>query len=124
MGAGVATLRELQKRGEVGYQRLEIASIYLEDGLRRAAENAEVSVRMARVGSMLTMFFTASGIRDYAGAKASDTAQYAEYFRGMLTRGVFLAPSQFEAMFVSMVHTDAEIENTIAASEESLREVR
>jgi glutamate-1-semialdehyde 2,1-aminomutase len=121
MSAGIATLNELQKRGEVGYQRLEIASIYLEDGLRRAAEEAEVPVRLARVGSMMTMFFTGSEVRDYAGTKSSNTERYAEYFRGMLSRGIFLAPSQFEAMFVSMVHSDAEIDRTIEAAEVSLR---
>ncbi len=124
MGAGIATLREIQKRGAVAYQRLEIAAIYLEDGLRRAAEETEVPVRMSRVGSMMTMFFTGSEVTDYAGAKASNTERYAEYFNGMLRRGVFLAPSQFEAMFVSMVHTDAEIDKTVAAAEEALAEVK
>jgi glutamate-1-semialdehyde 2,1-aminomutase len=124
MGAGIATLREIQKIGAVGYQRLEIASVYLEDGLRRAAEQAEVPVRMSRVGSMMTMFFTGSEVADYTGARASNTARYAEYFNGMLRRGVFLAPSQFEAMFVSMVHTDAEIDKTVSAAEEALAEVK
>jgi glutamate-1-semialdehyde 2,1-aminomutase len=124
MAAGIATLEDLRARGEVGYQRLEIAAIYLEDGLRRAAEENEVPVRLTRAGSVLTMFFTTDDVRDYASAKSSNTERFAEYFRGMLSRGVFMAPSQFEAMFVSMEHTDAEIEQTIEAAGEALAHVR
>jgi glutamate-1-semialdehyde 2,1-aminomutase len=124
MAAGIATLEELRARGEVGYQRLEIAAISLEDGLRRAAEENEVPVRLTRAGSVLTMFFTSEDVRDYASAKSSNTERFAEYFRGMLSRGVFMAPSQFEAMFVSMEHTDAEIDQTIEAAGEALAHVR
>jgi len=124
MAAGITTLEELKRQGEAGYQRLEIAAIFLEDGLRRAAEDAEVPVRLSRAGSMMTMFFATADVTDFASAKASDTGRYAEYFRGMLERGVFLAPSQFEAMFVSMAHTDAEIEATIEAARASTGEVR
>jgi glutamate-1-semialdehyde 2,1-aminomutase len=120
MAAGVVTLDELAKLGEAGYQRLEIASIFLEDGLRRAAEAAGVTVRLNRVGSILTMFFSETPVTDFDAAKRSDTARYATYFREMLVRGVFLAPSQFEAMFVSMAHRDAEIEVTIEAAEHAL----
>jgi len=122
MAAGIATLRVLQQ-GAV-YQRLEVASVYLEDGLRRAAEEAEVPVRINRAGSMQTMFFTASPVADYEGARTSDTGRYAAYFRGMLDAGVFLAPSQFEAMFVSLAHTDADIEATIEAARGALRALR
>jgi glutamate-1-semialdehyde 2,1-aminomutase len=122
MAAGIATLRVLQQ-GAV-YQRLEVASVYLEDGLRRAAEEAEVPVRINRAGSMQTMFFTASLVADYEGARTSDTGRYAAYFRGMLDAGVFLAPSQFEAMFVSLAHTDADIEATIEAARGALRALR
>jgi glutamate-1-semialdehyde 2,1-aminomutase len=124
MAAGVVTLDELVKLGEAGYQRLEIESIYLEDGLRRAAEDAGVPVRLNRAGSILTMFFAEEPVVDFGMAKRSDTARFAAYFRGMLARGVFLAPSQYEAMFVSMAHHDAEIEATIAAAEAALRSVR
>jgi glutamate-1-semialdehyde 2,1-aminomutase len=125
MAAGVVTLDELARLGEAGYQRLEIESIYLEDGLRRAAEAAGVPARINRAGSMLTMFIgDQTPVSDFAAAKRSDTARYATYFREMLARGVFLAPSQFEAMFVSMVHRDVEIEATIEAAEASLRAVR
>jgi glutamate-1-semialdehyde 2,1-aminomutase len=124
MAAGIAMLEELRARADTGYQQLEIAAIYLEDGLRRAAEECEVPVRLTRAGSALTMFFTNDGVRDYATAKASNTERFGEYFRGMLSRGIFQAPSQFEAMFVSMAHTDTEIEQTIEAARAALGEVR
>jgi glutamate-1-semialdehyde 2,1-aminomutase len=118
MAAGITTLIALQDPAL--YRRLEVAAIYLEDGLRRAAEEAEVPIRINRAGSMLTTFFTGEPVTDYASAKRSDTERFAAYFREMLARGVFLAPSQFEAMFVSAAHTDAEIEATIEAAGEAL----
>jgi glutamate-1-semialdehyde 2,1-aminomutase len=121
MAAGIVTLEAL--RPEVAYQRLEITSVYLEDTLRRAAEAAEMPVRMNRVGSLLTMFFTNEDVTDYETALKSDRDRYAAYFRGMLSRGVFLAPSQFEAMFVSMAHTDDDIVATGMAAEAVLREL-
>jgi glutamate-1-semialdehyde 2,1-aminomutase len=122
MAAGIATLRAL--RDGAAYQRLEVGAIYLEDGLRRAAEEAEVPVRINRAGSMLTLFFTDAPVTDYASAKRSDTQRYAAFFWGMLERGVFLAPSQFEAMFLSLAHGDGEIEATIQAAREALRQLR
>jgi len=71
-------------------------------------------------GSLLTLFFTAEPMRDYAGAKKSDTARFAAFFSEMLERGIFLPPSQFEALFVSAAHTDSDIDQTIAAARESL----
>lgn len=122
MAAGLVTLEAL--RDDAAYQRLEVCSIHLEDGLRRAAGDAEVPVRVNRVGSMLTMFFTDRPVTDYAAAKRSNTERYAAYFRQMLARGVFLAPSQFEAMFVSMAHSDGDIDATVQAAAESLQLVR
>ncbi len=118
MAAGIVTLQALQD-GLV-YTRLENASVQLEDGLRRAADDAEVPISINRAGSLLTAFFTDGPVTDYASAKRSDTARYANYFRGMLDRGVFLAPSQFEAMFVSAAHTESDILRTIEAARESL----
>jgi glutamate-1-semialdehyde 2,1-aminomutase len=118
MAAGIVTLTNL--RDPAIYQRLEIAAIYLEDGLRRAAEDAEVPVRINRAGSMMTAFFTVEPVTDYTSAKRSNTDRYAAYFREMLQRGVFLAPSQFEAMFLSTEHGDPEIEATIEAAGEAL----
>ena len=122
MAAGIVTLQTL--REEAFYERLEIKGLYLEDGLRRAAEEAEVPVRINRVGSLLTMFFTNEPVTDFASAKLADTERYAAYFRGMLERGVFLAPSQFEAMFVSAAHSDDDIAATIEAAGEALALVR
>ncbi|HEY5639305.1 MAG TPA: glutamate-1-semialdehyde 2,1-aminomutase [Dehalococcoidia bacterium] len=121
MAAGIVTLEKL--RPEVVYQRLEITSVYLEDTLRRAARAAEVPVRLNRAGSIMTMFFTAEDVTDYDGAVKADRERYAVYFRGMLSRGVFLAPSQFEAMFVSTTHGDAEVVATGEAAEASLRDL-
>ena len=81
----------------------------LERGLRAGAKRAGVPLTVNRVGSMLTGFFCAGPVTDYASAKHSDTKRYARFFHGMLERGVFLAPSQFEAAFVSLAHTDADI---------------
>jgi glutamate-1-semialdehyde 2,1-aminomutase len=119
MAAGIVTLQALEDPAV--YQRLEVSALYLADGLRRAAEEAEIPLRINRVGSMLTMFFTNSPVTDFPSAKASSTERYAAYFREMLARGVFLAPSQFEAMFVSTAHTDDDIAATIEAARESLR---
>jgi glutamate-1-semialdehyde 2,1-aminomutase len=122
MAAGIVTLQALQDR--LLYTRLENSSVQLEDGLRRAAEDAEVPVQINRAGSLLTGFFTDGPVTDYASARRSDTARYAGYFRGMLDRGVFLAPSQFEAMFVSAAHTGEDIARTIEAARESLAGLR
>ena len=122
MAAGIATLGALA--GDALYQRLEVAAIFLEDGLRRAAAETETPVRINRAGSMLTLFFTSEPVTDFESAKRSDTKRYAAFFRQMLSRGVFLPPSQFEAMFVSLAHTDGEITATIAAARESLAAVR
>jgi glutamate-1-semialdehyde 2,1-aminomutase len=118
MAAGIVTLQALQDK--LLYVRLEISSVQLEDGLRRAAEETEVPVRINRAGSLLTPFFTDAPVTDYVSAKRSDTARYAGYFRGMLDRGLFLAPSQFEAMFVSAAHTDEDIVRTVEAARASL----
>jgi glutamate-1-semialdehyde 2,1-aminomutase len=75
------------------------------------------------LGSLMTMFFTGDDVKDYAGAKKSDTGMYAAFFQEMLERGVFIAPSQFEALFVSAAHSDVDIERTIAMAGESLKAI-
>ena len=122
MAAGIAALGALAD--DAAYQRLEASAGRLEDGLRRAARETETPVRINRAGSMLTMFFTADPVTDFASAKRSDTQRYAAYFREMLSRGVFLPPSQFEAVFVSLAHSDDEIVRTVEAVEASLAAVR
>jgi glutamate-1-semialdehyde 2,1-aminomutase len=107
VAAGLATLAELRKPDV--YRRLEALGRELERGLRSAADQARVPLTVNRIGSMLTGFFCEGPVTDYASAKAADTKRYARYFHEMLARGVFLAPSQFEAAFVSLAHTDADI---------------
>jgi glutamate-1-semialdehyde 2,1-aminomutase len=115
--AGIAMLRAL--RDESPYERLEQLSARLEAGLCEAATAAGVPHQIARVGSMLTLFFTAEPVIDWNTASKSDTARFAKYFWSMLDRGVYLPCSQYEAMFVSAAHTEAEIDATITAAEQT-----
>jgi glutamate-1-semialdehyde 2,1-aminomutase len=89
-------------------------------GLRAALQQARIPSQVNATGSLLTLFFTADPVCDYAGAKKSDTARFASFFREMLGRGILLPPSQFEALFVSAAHTDDDIERTLSAAESSL----
>jgi glutamate-1-semialdehyde 2,1-aminomutase len=114
MAAGIATLRLLDEPRV--YDHLEALSARLETGLASAAKAAGVAYTANRVGSMLTGFFCADPVTDYVSAKRADTRQYATYFRAMLERGVYLAPSQFEAGFVSLAHTEADIDATVEAA--------
>jgi len=122
VAAGLATLRIL--RDEPPYDRLEMLSARLAEGLDRAATDAGIPHVIQRVGSMLTLFFTAGPVWDYDDARRSDTALFGRFFWEMLARGVYLPCSQFEAAFVSAVHTEAEIDRTIEAAGESLRAAR
>ena len=116
--AGCAMLRAL--RDDPPYERLERLTARLERGLREAASAAAAAHQLARVGSMLTLFFAAEPVTDWPSASRCDTARFARWFWGMLERGVYLPCSQFEAMFVSAAHTDSEIDATIAAAREAL----
>jgi glutamate-1-semialdehyde 2,1-aminomutase len=102
------------------YERLEQLGKRLGDGLLAAATAAGVPAVMNRVGSMLTLFFAKGPITDYETAKTADTRRFATFFRNMRDRGVFLPPSQFEAMFVSLAHTDEEIDTILAAAKASV----
>ena len=108
VAAGIATLRALEQSGV--YSRLEESGASLQMGLADGAKAAGVPLTVNRVGSMLTAFFTDSPVTDYASAKASDTARYGRFFHAMLAGGVFLAPSQFEAAFVSLAHGPADLD--------------
>jgi glutamate-1-semialdehyde 2,1-aminomutase len=119
--AGIETLKILSD-GRV-YEQLEERANQLAAGLREAAAKAGVEATLNCVGSMLTTFFTAQEVTDYASARTSDTQRYAAYFRAMLERGVYFAPSQFEAGFVSTAHSARDIEDTIAAAAEALARV-
>jgi len=118
MAAGIATLETLQAPGT--YQVLEAISARLAEGLAAAAARARLATQINRVGSMLTGFFTATPVTNYATAKTADAARYGAFFRAMLERGVSLAPSQFEAAFLSLAHTTDDVEATIAAAREAL----
>ncbi|MCE5200563.1 MAG: glutamate-1-semialdehyde 2,1-aminomutase [Armatimonadota bacterium] len=118
VSAGIATLKALQEPGL--YTRLLRKASTLEQGLAKAAADARVPVHINSVGSMMTMFFAPDPISDYTSAKKSDTQKYAQFFHGMLEHGVYMAPSQFEAMFVSAVHTVEDTEFTTSAAAEVL----
>ncbi len=114
MAAGIAMLRAIQ--AENPYPRLEALGQRLECGFLKAATDAGKAACVNRVGSMLTLFFTAGPVSDLASATESDTKKFSRWFHGMLDRGVYLPCSQFEAMFISAVHTDEQIDATIAAA--------
>jgi glutamate-1-semialdehyde 2,1-aminomutase len=98
------------------YQELEDKSALLEKGFKEAAANAGISTSMNRVGSMFSTFFTKVKVKDYATATSSDTKLFASYFEQMLKRGIYFAPSQFEAGFMSLAHTTEDIEKTVEAA--------
>ena len=116
--AGLATLRELQQPG--AYERLEALGQGLADGLTQAFQKAEIPSTINRVGSMLTGFFTGGPVDSLAGVEQADAARYGRYFHAMLERGVYFAPSQFEAAFVSLAHTDEDIDRTVERAAEAL----
>jgi glutamate-1-semialdehyde 2,1-aminomutase len=117
MAAGLATIRLLTEPGVYGH--LEALSARLVEGLGAAARAAGVAYVGNRVGSMFTGFFCDGPVTNYASAKRADTGRYARFFHAMLDGGVYLAPSQFEAGFVSLAHTDADINATIKCAAES-----
>jgi glutamate-1-semialdehyde 2,1-aminomutase len=121
VAAGIETLKMLKEPGV--YDQLEIKGTMLAEGLKEAAKSAGVAVWGNKIGSMSTLFFTDQEVSDYTSAKTSDTAKYADFFQKMLERGFYFAPSQFETVFVSTAHTVENIEATIAAAEETLREI-
>jgi len=119
MRAGLATLTLLED--PEFYKPLNARSERLAGGLRDALRESGVAGQVNAVGSLITLFFATEPVRDYAGARKSDTARFAEFFREMLSRGVLLPPSQFEALFVSSAHSDEDISRTLAAVRESLK---
>jgi glutamate-1-semialdehyde 2,1-aminomutase len=109
--AGLRTLEILER--ENPYARLQTFTEELADGLREAAARAGIELQVQQCGSMLTPFFAVEAVSDFASALKADTNRFAAFFRGMLDSGVYLAPSQFEAIFLSTAHTRAEISQTI-----------
>ncbi len=114
MAAGIAALTELSRKG--AYRDLNAKADYLAGGMAKAFAAAGVPSYTNRVGSMWTTFFQKGPVTDYASAKRSDTKRYAAYFHGLLERGVYIAPSQFEAGFVSLAHTKRDLDRTVAAA--------
>ncbi|MBO0720072.1 MAG: glutamate-1-semialdehyde 2,1-aminomutase [Blastocatellia bacterium] len=119
--AGLTTLRLLKSLNP--YPQLERAAARLVEGMSQAAAEAGITTMSNRVGSMFTAFFTKDAVTDWTSANRSDRDRYARFFHAMLAEGVYLAPSQFEAGFVSAAHSDETIERTIAASRKALAAV-
>jgi glutamate-1-semialdehyde 2,1-aminomutase len=122
MAAGAVTLDLLQRAGT--YKRLEMLSARLHAGLLGATDEADVKVTINRVGSMITLFFTPGPVFDYKSAKTSDTALFARFFHGLLARGIYFPPAQYEAAFVSLAHTESDVDATVRAAGEIFRELR
>ncbi len=119
MSAGIATLNLL--RGEKVWEKLEQAAGRLEAGISSAAKQAGVPIQQTRVGTMFTTFFSEILPKDWSTVKAADKTRYGQFFQKMLENGVYLAPSAFEAGFMSTVHSDADIEATVAAAVEAFK---
>ena len=126
MAAGIATLRELRARPEI-YGQLDSYTTRLAAGLREAAVRAGVPVSVNHIGSMLTVFFQDApegSVRDYAAAARSDTAAFAAWFQGLLARGIYWAPSQFESIFISAAHGEPELAATLEAAAQAFEGVK
>ena len=121
MRAGIATLKELRKPDV--YEGIEELAARLTSGLEDALREAGITAQVNKIGSLSTVFFAPEPVNNYADAKRADTKLYARFFREMLQRGIFLAPSQFEAAFVSAAHTPADIERTISAAADALKSI-
>lgn len=121
MRAGLASLTKV--KGVAFYDGLARKAERLANGLRTALQESGVPGNVNVSGSLLTLFFAADTIRNYAEAKKSNTSRFAAFFREMLSRGVFLPPSQFEALFVCAAHTDEDVDRTLVAARESLKAV-
>jgi len=119
--AGLATREVLSRRNT--WKKLEELAAMLGDGLIRLTREAGIPSYHTRVGSMLCMFFSDAPVNNYDDALRCDTQRYGKYFHGMLRRGVYLAPSQYEATFVSLAHTRKEIDRTLLAAEQALLEI-
>ena len=121
MSAGLATLKHLTHAGL--YEDINEQARRLVAGMRQALAETGIPGQVNATGSLATLFFAVDPVRNYSDAKRSDTKRYARFFREMLDRGVFLAPSQFEAAFVSAAHTSDDISRTIAAARDSLKAI-
>lgn len=119
--AGIETLKLMNAPG--AYERLNEIGTRLAEGLRRAIGDAGVQACVNQLGSMITVFFGVEQVRDYTSAVSCDTAMFARYFHGMLERGMYIPPSQFEAVFVSLAHGEAEIDETVFAATQVMQQL-
>lgn len=121
MAAGIATLKELAQPGV--YEAVEAKAKALAAGLQAAADEAGVKVAINQSASLLTVFFTAEKVDSYVAAMKSDTSKFKVFFQSMLNQGIYLPPSQFECWFVSLAHSDADLDKTIAAAKQAFAAV-
>jgi glutamate-1-semialdehyde 2,1-aminomutase len=117
MTAGVETLKVLKQPGV--FQEIEQKAAELAAGIGKAAQEADVAVFQTRVGTMFSTFFTSEPVINYQTAKASNTDHFNRYFHAMIERGVYIAPSQFEAGFISLAHSGEDIDRTVEAASEA-----
>ncbi|MCZ6779064.1 MAG: glutamate-1-semialdehyde 2,1-aminomutase [Acidobacteria bacterium] len=120
MRAGLTTLQVLRDT-ENAYDRLDQLGARLENGLKEAAREAGARAQVARRGSMLTVFFTDAAVSDWTGAAACDTEMYGKYFRSMIKQGIYLPPAQYETFFVSLAHSESDIDETVNAARTAFR---
>jgi glutamate-1-semialdehyde 2,1-aminomutase len=124
MAAGIATISYLQEHASTIYPRLETTANAIAEGVAQEALNAGIPITLNRVGSMWTWFFNAGPVTNYEEAAESDTAAFGRFHRAMLAQGVWLPPSQFEAMFIGAAHGDAEVHATIEAARNALQSLK
>jgi glutamate-1-semialdehyde 2,1-aminomutase len=122
MAAGCAALDALQRPGT--YERLDSLGVRLQVGFSRASQSSGIMLTFNRVGSMFTPFFCQGQVTDYASAKTSDTALFGRFFHALLRRGVYLPPAQFEAAFISLAHSESDIDETVRAIGDALTSLK
>ncbi|MCX7615203.1 MAG: glutamate-1-semialdehyde 2,1-aminomutase [Clostridiales bacterium] len=123
MAAGVTQLSTLQENKEI-YQKISMLAEKLADGLKKTAMELKIPICVNKIGSLLCVFFTGETVKDFKTAKTSNTELYARYFNLMLKNGIYLAPAQFEAMFVSNAHSEEDINKTLEASQKVLIDMK
>ena len=122
MAAGIAALTQIKEQANL-YRLLDEKSAYLEAGFKENLKSLKQEAQINRVGSMMTLFFTSENVNSYKTATSSDTVKFGKYFHGMLKRGVYLPPAQYEALFVSTVHSMEDLDATIKAHYETLKSI-
>jgi glutamate-1-semialdehyde 2,1-aminomutase len=123
MAAGLAQIRILNESSQI-YKKIDMLAEKLEHGFKTTAHELECPIWVNRVGSLISVFFTKETVDNFEKAKTSNTKLYAKYFNYMIKEGIYLAPSQFEAMFVSYSHTEEDIERTIDSAKKVLSQIK